>query len=661
MNPILAPSRDASAPTPLMRLSAGPVQVEFEPDRGSLRRIRLGDREVLRGIYGAVRDRNWGTVPAQIQNLTTEEAPDAFLLTFDADCRQEGIHFVWHGSIQGFADGGLRFTFDGEARTDFLRNRIGLCVLHPLRECAGAPARQRRTDGTTVPGRFPDTIEPQIVGQASFRDLRAVAHEVRPGQWAEIEFEGDVFEMEDQRNWTDASFKTYGTPLALPFPVAVRPGTRIHQSVTLRWLDPTGAPTQVTAHNASEDAEVVVIQLPALPCQPMPRLGLGRPAHGRPMDGNELAPLHSLRLAHLRADVRIASPDWPRTLAQSAAEAARLDVGLELALHLPSVDTVPLEPLRPLLQRLSPRPLRVLALRDGEPATSTATLRQVRDELAGLDVPIGVGSDANFCELNREQALGRMPLTDADFIFWAANPQVHASDERSILETIGAHADLVRTARVFAGHRPLIVSPVTLKPRFNAVATDANPHLRPDDTPPPATVDPRQGSWFIATWTLGILTALAESGVASVTFYETTGPRGLMSRTANPTTTPNRLPPVDALFPIYHLFQELAGVDRFAPVPSSRPSRIAALAVAGPHSPERVLLANLTGEMQEVRLLTAAAGLVARIAPPPAQSHHADLATPDLFGTLPRTSLAPHNGACSLPLPRYAIAILETT
>ena len=33
---------------------------------------------------------------------------------------------------------------------------------------------------------------------------------------------GDVFEMEDQRNWTDASFKTYCTPLRQPFP-ATRP------------------------------------------------------------------------------------------------------------------------------------------------------------------------------------------------------------------------------------------------------------------------------------------------------------------------------------------------------------------------------------------------------------------------------------------------------
>ena len=36
--------------------------------------------------------------------------------------------------------------------------------------------------------------------------------------WANVAFDGDIFEMEDQRNWTDASYKIYSTPLRLPFP-----------------------------------------------------------------------------------------------------------------------------------------------------------------------------------------------------------------------------------------------------------------------------------------------------------------------------------------------------------------------------------------------------------------------------------------------------------
>jgi D-apionolactonase len=64
-------------------------------------------------------------------------------------------------------------------------------------------------------------------------DLRALTHEAAPGLRVTCRMEGDTFEMEDQRNWTDASFKTYCTPLAEPFPVLVEPGDRVDQQVTV--------------------------------------------------------------------------------------------------------------------------------------------------------------------------------------------------------------------------------------------------------------------------------------------------------------------------------------------------------------------------------------------------------------------------------------------
>ena len=51
---------------------------------------------------------------------------------------------------------------------------------------------------------------------------------------------GDIFEMEDQRNWSDASFKTYCTPLALPFPVEIDAGTAVTQEVCISLLGMPG-------------------------------------------------------------------------------------------------------------------------------------------------------------------------------------------------------------------------------------------------------------------------------------------------------------------------------------------------------------------------------------------------------------------------------------
>ena len=64
-------------------------------------------------------------------------------------------------------------------------------------------------------------------------NLRSLSHEVLPGLTATVCMEGDTFETEDHRNWTDASYKTYCTPLGKPFPAEVKKGTRIRQAVTL--------------------------------------------------------------------------------------------------------------------------------------------------------------------------------------------------------------------------------------------------------------------------------------------------------------------------------------------------------------------------------------------------------------------------------------------
>jgi hypothetical protein len=79
---------------------------------------------------------------------------------------------------------------------------------------------------------------------------------------------------------------------------------------------------------------------------------------------------------------------------------------------------------------------------------------------------------------------------------------------------------------------------VTLKPRFNPDATGpAAAHEHED-------VDRRQAAPFAAAWTLGALRNLACGGAASITFYETSGPRGLRCE---------RGP-----YPLYHLFEALA-------------------------------------------------------------------------------------------------------
>ena len=71
-----------------------------------------------------------------------------------------------------------------------------------------------------------------------------------------------------------------------------------------------------------------------------------------------------------------------------------------------------------------------------------------------------------------------------DGIVYAINPQIHAFDEFSLAENIAAQPETVTTARAYSGGRPVVVSPVTLKPRFNSVASSEQLESGPGELPP---------------------------------------------------------------------------------------------------------------------------------------------------------------------------------
>jgi hypothetical protein len=124
----------------------------FEPQGVFLRYIRLGDREVLRGIYAAVRDLNWNTVTPQVSNVQVDKGDASFKVTFDVECLDPDLDldFAWTGTITGQEDGTVAYDFQGLARSTFLRNRIGFCVLHSP-DSAGATGGRTRANSTSAP------------------------------------------------------------------------------------------------------------------------------------------------------------------------------------------------------------------------------------------------------------------------------------------------------------------------------------------------------------------------------------------------------------------------------------------------------------------------------------------------------------------------------
>jgi D-apionolactonase len=625
-------------------LRAGPLSMSFEA--GDLRYIRLGEREVIRRIYAAVRDRNWGTVPGVISDLEQNITEDSFQIRYRCEHRQKDIHFVWDAAMTGSPDGSLHLTFDGEAKTTFQRNRIGFCVLHPIHECAGAQCRAIYADGSEKAAVFPKTIAAEQPVTA-LHDLAGLAHEVGPGVWTELRFEGDLFETEDQRNWIDASFKTFCTPLRLPFPVEIRAGTRIRQEIHLRIL---GAPRTLPAAPMERKPELARLRRNDV-TRRLPELGLVWAKQHAESSALERQRLAALGLAHLRLDVRASEAGSERDLAAACSEAKSLGTQMELAVHLDDAGASPaayLADLRSQLEKADTRPTRIVvfgaASDDSTPPWALATARSV---FANFAVPIGAGTNADLYQLNLQR-----PPSDADFNCWSMNPQVHAFDCTSIAETPEAASEQVRSARTYFPGKPLVVSPVTLKPSFNPVATTPDDGKRATDELPPE-VDPRQLSLFGAAWTLAMIKALAEAGADSVTFYETIGWRGVME-TETGSTCPEKFPSIPGtVFPLYHV---LADVGEFAGGDLVETETADSMGMASlwlrKNGRERLILANLSREPQHISLDPFGPGARTRI------MNRANVysagAEPERF----RTSGQTLEGK-QLKLDRYAIATID--
>lgn len=570
-------------------LRAGPWALNFE--EGDLRTIRFGPHEAVRRIYAAVRDENWDTIRAEISDLSIRVEDGGFEIRYVATHARLGIGFEWEARITGDARGVIRFSFDGEARTTFRRNRIGLCVLHPM-ECAGSRCRVERVDGSRAELRFPVSVDPaQPV--PGICDLRKFAHELGGGAWAELEFEGERFEMEDQRNWIDASFKTYGTPLCLPLPVEVVAGTRIRQVVTLRILDGALEPGAV---EVVEEGPVEIIV--GTETRPLPAIGLGMASHGESLSESEIERLRQLLLWHLRVDLRLDQESWPDQLRRAATEAGQLDLPIELVVHLPERGgDAELRQLAGLLRIGAIRLERVLVVSAGRPSTGAEALARAREHLGWLRVPHGAGTDGDFYQLNQF----RPPWPEADFVFWSMNPQVHARDITSLTETPAAIAAQLHSARVYFPGKPLVVSPVTLRPRFNPVARSAEPVRDPRQLPP--SVDPRQPTPYAATWTLAAIKHLAEGGAESITLFETTGCRGVMEREQGDASLVSFHSRPGQVFPLYHVLGEITGFGggEVVVTQSSAPQCVEAITLTK-KGWVCTLLANFTAEPQRVRL-----------------------------------------------------------
>ncbi|WP_275785162.1 D-apionate lactonase [Pararhizobium gei] len=584
-------------------LKAGKLTAELAG--GNLRNIRFDGVEVLRAISYLVRDRDWGTYAPAIADLEIHETEMGFIVSYSMTC--DGPHdTVLHiaAAIEGDATGKLAFKVEAHTATGFETNRCGFCVLHPIVGVAGTPVAVEHVDGRLEHTILPDLIEPW----QPFKEMRAITHTVLPGVTAACRMEGDTFEMEDQRNWSDASYKTYVRPLALPWPYRIAVGEPVVQHVELTIAD-SRTDKPVSPGDGTPESDGIIRISPDIATGAMPAIGLSiTPEEAKTSLAALLQP-DTLRIQHLLFHFDPGAGHGPQAFIDFAAIAAihKGATTLEIAVPCRRPLNDEMQEIAALMRNAGFRPDAIMVCpsvdrQSTPPGSAWPDCPPLDDVYAAAaqafsGIRLGGGMLSYFTELNRK----RVPPAQLGFISHCTNPIVHAADDISVMQTLEALPFITRSVRAIYGSLPYRIGPSTIAMRQNPYGS------RTMDNPDGGRIcmakrDPRHNGRFAEAFALGYAANVLDAGLECLTLSALTGPFGLFADIDEPVAAGRPRP----LHNTVALLARLSGA-QWRAYRSSSPAEV--LAFSTNSDGQRSLhLVNITGASQHVEITEEGAG-----------------------------------------------------
>lgn len=463
---------------------------------GDLRKIKIQGKEIIQRVYFAVRDEEWLNIEHTVKDFESEFSDLTTTYSYDLIFKNDKVDFTSELTIK-IEDNKLVIEATGKASSDFMKNRIGLCI-HLPSSLKGTPCHVSHTDHTSSSTELPLLVSPhQPVKNISQFELRFDQFS------AKIDFEGDIFEMEDQRNWTDASYKIYSTPLELPFPVEVKKGDLFHQKISITVLSEVHA---AESHMKVQNSEGQLL--------PSPLLGTMIPDNLSTEVMDYFLQHSNFPFSFLRIDFRLYNNHWEEKVRNSILFAQKMNIPIYAMLYFSKEYSREIAAFKLFCKQDSlPRLIQFTALLSSEQFVLADNelfllISQLRSFLP--DIRIGAGTDANFAQLNRNYP----SVEGLDFVCYSIQPQEHASDRLSITENIMGQYDTVKTAQALGNGKPVHISALSLFRRFNANVEKITPDNHLSDYP-------YAGSNFETGWFVGALHELIVAGADAVTsvFY----------------------------------------------------------------------------------------------------------------------------------------------
>ena len=456
--------------------------------REAIRNIRYEGVQIIDLLYTAIRPSDWSTLKSDEYAADLKISGNDYEITIT-----ESFTSALVATTKVILSVGNTFSVEYELKglAEYSVNRWGICFCLDTADWMGASvlssgnsysllrdiSPQRVVDGV-VQGLFPESHKMQFIA-ADQRSLKVVSN-------------GKVLEAEDQRNWTDNTYKIYSGSLKEPRPFTTSPGSSWKQNVNFE----VGVPKQ----NSADPTKILVREIEALPS-----IGLQFNSDSLLTPDDLEKALVLLEIDHLRVNAESLTP-------QKIATTASNGLILETALLSSNQNEILKAEVVQLSERV-PAGSRLLIQREGREVVEAADLP--KNESLNTYIP---GTDAYLVDLHRE----KFEFTNS--VSYSITPTVHSTDTETIFKTLSTQKESIEFAQKYLAPQ-VFVSPITFATRGNPeTGHSRDQRINFADRDSAMHIRTIEG----AAWTLGSIHAVASAGAFSGSWHELFGEHGII-------------------------------------------------------------------------------------------------------------------------------------
>ena len=460
----------------------------FELARAAVRNVRYKNVQIIDLLYTAIRPWDWSTLDPDQHSEDVKVTDDICIIT---------IKDLFAGALDARTEITIskdnKFTVAYELRglAEYSVNRWGICFCLNSADWMGSTVKSKGNEY-----QLPATISPQRVVDGVTQGLFPAANEMlfaaTDQRSIKVVSTGKVLEAEDQRNWTDNTYKIYSGSLSEPRPFVTSAGSLWRQSVTFEISPPN--------KQVPDGSKIVVNEIDSLP------------SIGLQFNTDSLLPHDALNNALFLLDIDHIRINEESLTAQKINTVSTNGLIVEAAL-LSSHSGDKLHRDIEHLNRQIPAGSRILIQREGREIVEIGDLP--KNKSLSSFVP---GTDAYLVDLHRNK------YEFGESISYSMVPTVHSSDIETIFKTLYTQRESIQFAQEFLA-KQVLVSPITFSTRGNPETGHARDQRINFANPEMAL---RIRTIEGAAWTLGSIFALASAGAYSGTWHELFGEFGII-------------------------------------------------------------------------------------------------------------------------------------